>query len=202
MVSSFLSARALEQTQAVRSDDARCERCFDPRAGTERPQHLDRFDRLQRKFRRNVIGDGGQAEHSNLNRLSSLAQLLQCARLKCALPNTSVLRATLCSTAAARTTSWARIAERMKSVRLAQKPSWTSRSICPRSTGPRLMVIFSVFSTSAPAIPLTSRYHLSIIRPDGFHPTQGAHAAIRQLTAARLFGQRTTLSSRRGPDRN
>src|SRR6185312_13392376 len=37
----------------------------------------------------------------------------------------------------------------MKSVRLAKKPSSTRRSICPRSTGPKLIVIFSLLSASA-----------------------------------------------------
>lgn len=49
----------------------------------------------------------------------------------------------------ARLSSWRRIAVRMKAVRLALKPSSTSRSICPRSASPTLMVTFR----SCPPLP-------------------------------------------------
>src|SRR4051812_36818867 len=56
------------------------------------------------------------------------------------------------------------MAVRMKSVRFAKKPSLTSRSIWPRSTSPTLMVIFSLFSTSAAFFGLAIRRSLRHLR--------------------------------------
>src|SRR5216684_5563636 len=59
------------------SGDAGCQGGPHRRAGPEGAEDLDRGDGRQRKFRRDVLGEGRQAEHADVHHLTGIADLLQ-----------------------------------------------------------------------------------------------------------------------------
>src|SRR5829696_2286726 len=62
---------------ALRRPDASCQRRLDVLARPECSQNVNRIDRLERKLRWDVVGDGCQAKYPYLQRLAGLAHRLQ-----------------------------------------------------------------------------------------------------------------------------